>query len=84
MQLDFIKNVQALVMDGEGMAWQFRNGQDQQAVEEKITGEILRKYQGNIVADTRYRGNGAYGKLEPQQRAAIDMYLMDNFLIYGE
>ncbi len=77
MNQDFIRNVRALVMDNEGMAWQFRKGQDQEAVEGDVTNQILKKYRGNPVADTRYKGNGAYGDLEPQQKAAIDIYLMD-------
>lgn len=68
-------------MESEGEVWQLRNGQDQEEVEAKVVADILRKYRGQIVADTKYYGNGAYSKLEPCEKAAIDMYIMDNKLI---
>jgi len=81
MQPEFIRNVQQLVMDSEALVWQLRNGQDQEAAEAQVVADILRKYRGQLVADTRYYGNGAYAKLEPHEQAAIDMYIMDNKLI---
>ena len=67
-------------MDSEGMAWQLRNGQDQELAEARVLADILKKYYGQPLANARYYGNGAYSKLEPQERAAIDMYIMDNRL----
>lgn len=80
MNPDFINNLYALVLDGECDTWALRNGQDPDIVASKVTLKIMKKYHGNQVAKTGYKGDGAYSKLDPQYKAAVDLYIMDNFI----
>lgn len=80
MQSDFINNLYALVMDCECKAWVLRRGQDPDIAASKVTLELMKKYRGNIVSKTAYSGTGAYSRLDPEQKAAVDLYIMNNYI----